>query len=466
MGSYPLPALAVQPPQSPLEQYGKVASLADLAQRRQLLQGQAQLQQGDIQLQQQKIQDQNAMTAAIKQWDGGDMHALPDLVKKNGGSANAVLGLQSNLLEYDKGLAQKTEADLKNEATKNDMIAGHIDTIKGLPPEQQPQAFSSAVQDLAKRGYLDPQSASNLKYPGPDGLDALEKIYQSHASQVSDKLKESEGQANQAKLIEANLKIKEFAAHQPGGTLYQPTVEAEAALLKAPIELQTAIAKETDPRVQAGKVAVATAEGQARANVEAQVARGSNAALANVPPHLVAPATAEATKLGTDYANFSGQMENLKSQLAAAKTGDQVASAFAPVATALGSNAFYGTHRLAPSEVLALGPQLGSTAREINTWFDKHATGTLPPDSIKEFNALVDRLTSAKSNSYNNGLKVLNQNYGSNFKPLEPSSGGGAQPATGKTLSQSAIQKAAKDHGVSVEEATRQAKAAGYAIGP
>ncbi len=34
----------------------------------------------------------------------------------------------------------------------------------------------------------------------------------------------------------------------------------------------------------------------------------------------------------------------------------------------------------------------------------------------------------------------------------------------GKTLSMAAIQQAAKDHGVSVEEAKRQAQAAGYAI--
>ena len=45
---------------------------------------------------------------------------------------------------------------------------------------------------------------------------------------------------------------------------------------------------------------------------------------------------------------------------------------------------------------------------------------------------------------------------------------GGGQPQTGapaqKTLSSVQIQQAAKDHGVSVDEATRQAKAAGYQI--
>jgi hypothetical protein len=42
--------------------------------------------------------------------------------------------------------------------------------------------------------------------------------------------------------------------------------------------------------------------------------------------------------------------------------------------------------------------------------------------------------------------------------------GGNAQQPTGKVLSMAQIQQAAKDHNVSVDEATRQAKAAGYTI--
>jgi coproporphyrinogen III oxidase len=46
--------------------------------------------------------------------------------------------------------------------------------------------------------------------------------------------------------------------------------------------------------------------------------------------------------------------------------------------------------------------------------------------------------------------------------------GGGGQAAAssgnGKTLTMTAIQQAAKDHGVSVDEAKRQAQAAGYNI--
>jgi hypothetical protein len=52
-------------------------------------------------------------------------------------------------------------------------------------------------------------------------------------------------------------------------------------------------------------------------------------------------------------------------------------------------------------------------------------------------------------------------------KAMLPSQGGSAptsSTSSGKSLSMSQIQQAAKDHGVSVDEATRQAKAAGYTI--
>ena len=152
--------------------------------------------------------------------------------------------------------------------------------------------------------------------------------------------------------------------------------------------------------------------------------------MAKVPPHLVPSAIKEATELGTKFANLSGQLDKLKLDISAAKTGDEVANAFVPVATALGSNAFAGTHRLAPSEVEALGPHLGSIGRQLNTMLDKAGSGTLPDASIKEFSSLVDRLSSAATSQYQNGLRVVNQNYGSAFTPVQMQPAAGVTPQT------------------------------------
>jgi hypothetical protein len=187
--------------------------------------------------------------------------------------------------------------------------------------------------------------------------------------------------------------------------------EAPAKILgQSASEIDT-IERETDPRVIAARV---------QQTVQTQRGLYGGGAVSGVAPHLVAPATAEATKLGTDFATFEGQLKNLKTSLASAKTGDEVAAQFAPIAITLGSNAFYGTHRFSPTEVEAL-KDVGSVPRQINSWLDKHATGTVNPDSLKEFQSLVDRLGEAKYSTYKNGLNVVNKNYGSKFDPVDMS---------------------------------------------
>jgi len=72
--------------------------------------------------------------------------------------------------------------------------------------------------------------------------------------------------------------------------------------------------------------------------------------------------------------------------------------------------------------------------------------------------AAVEGIRGAVGSQVNSRIgnnSVLKNMYGGNVQ---------STPATGKTLSMAAIQQAAKDHGVSVDEATRQAKAAGYAV--
>src|ERR1700746_654584 len=175
-----------------------------LAQQQQMEQS-AQLQPSRVAVAQQTAQqgaldlaDRQAITQAMKQWDGKDINDLPGLVLKANGSANAVLGLKSNIVKYQTDLAKMTADQLTNEATKNDAIAGHIDAIKGLDPAQKPQAFEAAKADLVKNNYMTPQEAQSTAYPGPDGLDNLEKMYVSHSAQVANALKASETQTNTA----------------------------------------------------------------------------------------------------------------------------------------------------------------------------------------------------------------------------------------------------------------------------
>lgn len=179
MGSIPLPALDVKTPQQPdiLQKFGQLAALRNAQQEYQqraamapLQQQQAQqsIQSGQlgIQQQQQALKDQQAMTAAMHDWDGKDVNSLIPLVIKNGASAQAVMGLKSKVLEqqqtYSKIAADDATTGAKNLETmkgKNDMIAGALGNVVNMPDDQLAQGLVQTAQDLVKNGLIDPQHA-------------------------------------------------------------------------------------------------------------------------------------------------------------------------------------------------------------------------------------------------------------------------------------------------------------------
>jgi hypothetical protein len=436
---------------SPLEAYGKIMQLKSLMQGQQLQQAQLageqqqQKQSSQLfpgQLQQQQLQTQQAQNkvasqqAIMKAWSDPDFAKQITGSQQQGQSANRpgfdpnammstlmsgkygkvlpedAQGIVSGFLdrsvkasEYAKNNSQAASDQLGTYQKSLGQVTDKLSSILSMPAAQALPAFEAYKQELAKnpipgmpQGDLQMLQSSTLdKLPAFINMGKVESnIAGYHKDEADAQLAQTNAQKSKMEL--------------PGGAMNPVTQH---------------IQEETDPRVIA-------AHAQQAAQSQEAVQKGlyGDSPLASVPPALAPAATAAATKLGTDYASFSGQIQNLKAQLSAAKTGDQVASAFAPIATALGSNAFYGTHRLAPSEVDALGPGLGSVGRELNTWFDKHATGTLAPDSVKEFNALVDRLTDAKSTSYKQGLEVVNKNYGSKFSPVGDTGGSQQQSST------------------------------------
>lgn len=183
MATIPLPALDVRPPQqqpSPLEQYGQLMAIRNAQQEQQMRQQQMQTgaiqQQGaqvQLQQQQQALSDQKAMTAAMQNWDGKDYNDILPLVIKNGGSANAVIGLKSKILEQQQSIstALKNNADAASAQmtavkTKGDLLDGTLSTLidpKQTPDAQLPQAVISAAQDLAQKGVLDPAHAQQAE---------------------------------------------------------------------------------------------------------------------------------------------------------------------------------------------------------------------------------------------------------------------------------------------------------------
>lgn len=193
----------IQPPaqpQGPLQQAQGAASLAGLLQQQRIQQqmapGQMQLQQQAIQqgqqeqqLRQIQIQDASAGQKALQSWDGKDPDQLPDLIRQNGGSFNAVMGARQGILSM-KTAAQKLQTDqLDNLGKTNDIIAGHFESVKGA--QDKPAAFDAAVSDLEQKRLIQPGQIPH-QYPGDDQLNLLEKQFMTQKSIVDQEQKNRE----------------------------------------------------------------------------------------------------------------------------------------------------------------------------------------------------------------------------------------------------------------------------------
>jgi hypothetical protein len=368
MGTVPAPNIA----QNALEQQqvttNSMAEYARAAQEKQQTALSAQqTQEAALKNQQSQIavQDQQAGLAALKDPTFKSMNDLPDLLQKHGASFNAITSARSNVLDYNTKLQTYTSDQLKNEGTKNDVVAGHIDTVKSLPPDQQPAAFENSKTDLVQRGYMTPQEAQQMPYPGPAGLDALETMHMAHSAQVEQQLKQSQSdeadakaRAENATAAHAEFVNKLTTTSKPGdfdaqidamlppsgqtagqnhytktmvdGVLKRGDLPGAQKIMDDAFQSVNTVNKDvavaTDPRVQAGKVDVAKntalAKQQVQQGAPISIPAGATgeAALANLDPST----SAAVRMIGDGKADFSTFTQrttaDYRKQLAAAVT--------------------------------------------------------------------------------------------------------------------------------------------------
>lgn len=162
MGSIPiLAANGIQQgtPPSALEAQQRMEAIKT-SQQQQQLQGQ------QIEQQQQQLKDQQAMTQAMQSWDGKDFNELPMLVRKHGGSAQAIFGTAQQVLAQRSKVAElaKTDAETgsKNIETmmkRHDAALGAINAAEQVPDDQLAQHTASTLDGLVKGGLLTPEEA-------------------------------------------------------------------------------------------------------------------------------------------------------------------------------------------------------------------------------------------------------------------------------------------------------------------
>jgi hypothetical protein len=226
----PLVSLAVHAP-DPVQNAAGSMQLRQLAGQNAMIPGQLQAQQQQIQGGQQQLQlgkqaiqqgeyanqDREAGMKAMQQWSGKDLNELPDLIQKNGGSMQAVLGAKKSAIEAQQQVMNLNTAQLTQAKTKNDYLLGKLQaaTDKSIPDDQLPQSVMAATQQAIKDGFLDPPHAQEVQqliqqFPDPtelrNHLSIYEKGLMSQTEQFNQETKNRETAADEQKANAADWK--------------------------------------------------------------------------------------------------------------------------------------------------------------------------------------------------------------------------------------------------------------------
>lgn len=195
------------------------------------------------------------------------------------------------------------------------------------------------------------------------------------------------------------------------------------------------IAVNTNPQIQSGKVAVAAAEGRARADIENRQARGDDPDVKDVPARQVQAARAAALKADNDFAQSNSVSSRLQAMMDDARKGNVVSYQLLPQEGALQVTTSQGVHRINMAEIENYGG--GSLWQRMEGHIGKALSGESIPSSVLDDMAEMQRIQQKGSQEkYQNELKGINQRYGSTFKPVRmtnfnDASGTGGGQSTG-----------------------------------
>lgn len=173
------------------------------------------------------LNDQKATTAAMHEWDGKDLAAIPPLMVKHGASANAVIGLKGKILEQQekfsniaKNDAETGSKNLETLKGKNDLVLGRINSFADVPDADLPKAIAGTAQEFGQNGTFDQnhvqQAAqlASLAQSDPQAarkqLSLLAKSMQSNSQQMEQALKTAQTGEAKARAGEAEANTKKI----------------------------------------------------------------------------------------------------------------------------------------------------------------------------------------------------------------------------------------------------------------
>lgn len=495
------------------------------AQQQSLQAGQLENQQRQQQLKDQQAHTAAMNQWDVKSDPNGE--TLPQLILKNGGSGDAAMSLKKGILAQKEQIstiakndAETGQNNLKTLQGKNDINLGALKTIDDVPDDQLGAHLTQTIQGLTQQGTIDPQHAQSFQQlaqavqsgqvppaTARAQLKILEKGLQSSSQQMTQAKDAAETAKNNAQAGEATANTGKLQAelnfYQKSGLAAGVPLDAQEAsdwINKNPGKGPADFAK-----FKAGLSAQANASAQAGLLTDSakQMAAQNYAQTGQLPPGMRSP-TMAAQVLNTaatgpngvpnvaankmNYKADSGSLASLQKNFDQVTAFENTAGKNLDVFLGQAQKVIDSGNPLINRPLRSITGNMGGTDQaafdaarttaltEISKVLNSsNASGVLSDSARHEVadlikpNATLQQIVSA-ANILKTDMANRHESYQNQINTIKGRSTTGqpaqnaAPTAPAKVLTSSQIQQAAKDHGVSVDEATRQAKAAGYTI--
>jgi hypothetical protein len=497
-----------QMPQNALQEYARTAALQ---QQTEASRQEMQQRSLEMQAQQRQLNDQDAQTKTITQFDPtkNTINDVPGMFVKNGGSGAGALALQQGLIAQKKNLAGLTDEQLAQQQKQMDLTQGVHDAVTQAPPEQKNTVYQAGLHQLQAAGV--DTSKEPLQYPGDDVFAQHLPAIRFHSAILADEQKDRETTAKeqeaQAKIAGAQTTQQRLQAEMPGGPLEAPDKAELADWLKknpdkGPSDYVAWKAKQTPTAMVLGNM---LGQGGANSALDQQAEKyfqtgqlpggfsrspGTTAAIIQRANALHPGESLAENQAGykANQASLTGLQKNFDTVSAFENTAGKnldlylqklnaipdLGVKFANVPLRMIDDKLVGSDnyqamKAAQQTAAAEVAKVLSSANASGVLSDSQKkeaedilSGNLSYSAAKNVVATLKQDFANRHQSYQAQIADIQGRLGQGSKPTPQT--GGNLGGGGKTLSLAAVQKAAKDHGVSVDEAKRQAQAAGYTI--
>src|SRR5437016_4280673 len=161
MGSTNFPALDIRPPESPLDQYAKIAQIRGLLQGQQL--NAAELQQRNLQNQSMvlALKGQQALRAAEQDpgWDPRDLDKSLQIMQKYSVPTDVAKNVIAGISQIRQGLQAQSSEKLKEVQDTHGFFDDQYQAVKAAPDDKKQNVYQAGLQKV--RDYVN-------KLPDPE----------------------------------------------------------------------------------------------------------------------------------------------------------------------------------------------------------------------------------------------------------------------------------------------------------